>query len=142
MPNVENAKLLLGIVQDNLERFNMECFIGGNANEVEITRERVLNTEDNLCGTTFCLAGFAAVLNGWEIKASPRDRDLFRHPDARPHFSPERPHWEGEGEKFLGISSELAEELFFSSNETALKALTMLAEGHSNAEVRQYLEEA
>lgn len=139
MANVENAELLLRTVAKHLEAFEMsdwtkvtkadapDGFVLELANITEGIQE---------CGTTLCLAGFAGLLDGRKVKVHNEDPStLFSRAYGERLMTPEEEEegyadsWSQIAAEYLGLSSGLRGELFYTSNHQALAMLADLARG-------------
>lgn len=80
-------------------------------------------SENGACGTMYCIAGWAVVLN-WQGGEGDPGRLL----DGRRAMARELntiPHWGALGQKLLGLDDEAADDLFFSDT---MQAPALLAE--------------
>lgn len=82
--------------------------------------EDKLVSEPNVCGTTFCISGFALLFDGWTFK-----RDQM-HPEKE---GEEFKTWTVNGARILGLAEWDARRLFSESNNVALAVVRQLADG-------------
>lgn len=155
MVNIENARTLLADVERHRKAFSMHQWVTwstsqakGNLTTGEFT-VKLENIEEanTMCGTTLCLAGFAAMRVGWkQVFKIVHEEDDYSWIDNK-MVSPEGEtveftldvDWEKIGSDFLGLDKLHAYRLFHhvtlrdsdhdNANEEALDALRQLANG-------------
>jgi hypothetical protein len=125
-----------------LRGFNMSSFfrlgvitLPGEANELTVEA----GVKPSMCGTSLCVAGFAAIEAGWKINLKQEVHGGYKSV-AKSYTSPGpkgsvqfgEPEWEEIGREFLGLREDYAHILFFSyhdDGEQAIEILTKLAFG-------------
>lgn len=81
--------------------------------------------DNNLCGTTACVAGHAAIISG-RVKVDLRTPE---HSEAYYKITfLDDVYWDGAGRKALGISSRMADALFYRHEDHAINILRLLLE--------------
>lgn len=76
------------------------------------------------CDATLCVAGWACIMNGYELVHDDEDREIYAVKGDEKSFVMNK------GAELLGLDGDLANWLFCDTNdETALEALDALAEG-------------
>jgi hypothetical protein len=149
MVNIENAKLLVQDVQRHREAFDMSVWV---FRDRDLTLEAFsklgvdsltfgledIDSANTTCGTTLCLAGFAAMRMGWKQRlgnmTEGSEFNWISSMMIAPWGSskcPNEVNWEEIGADFLGLSHTEACKLFHyaENNTTALEALIQLSEG-------------
>lgn len=142
--NTELAQEVLGFIELNPRRFDVSDYIGGDTENEDFEP-----ASSSACGTVACVAGWAAIFHfdlplvtgSTTIDCGVRDCQV--HPaKVSTIYYYEQPSmgWFDAGQMALGLSEGLARELFLdTSNEQALAALRLLAEGKSEDEVIDFL---
>lgn len=88
--------------------------------DLEFDSQDRLVSEVNVCGTTFCISGFALLLDGW----------TFRRDQTYPEKDGEEfDDWTTTGAKILGLSQSDADILFGETNRVAHHVVRQLAAG-------------
>lgn len=146
MPNRELAQKILSLIEANRAAFNMDSWFHGDRTWTDemAVEPLIIGLEDitPACGTTMCLAGWAAVAQGYVLKSMVLpDRTLhgaFATKDSLEVLYPE-PAVEWSSSKytnFVKLGAELldiplndADALFGTSNEEAEYFLRLLASG-------------
>jgi hypothetical protein len=149
MVNIENAKLLVQDVQRHREAFDMNVWI---FRDQDLTLEAFsklgvdsltfgledIDSANTTCGTTLCLAGFAAMRMGWKQRLGNMiesgEFNWISSMMIAPWGSSKHPNdvnWEKIGADFLDLPQVEACRLFhyIEDNTTALEALIQLSEG-------------
>jgi len=140
MANIENARTLLEVVK--LEKakasgtFNMAYFLRELVPMDDGIEEVIVESTEtaNICGTTLCLAGHAALLAGWKFKFTLRSDEYdwtdegyadvtYIHPSGSLTSEPD---WVYIGIKYLDIDDGLANILFFLTFDDGTCAIDML----------------
>lgn len=128
MVNINTARDVLALIEENPESFDMRDFAG-------VRRD----SNGNVCKTTACIAGHAALISGLVDMSNQitLSGDLV---GINYHFREGVSDWETAGRKALDIGAPLAARLFFTTERPALEALRLLADGEDEEFVLEFLE--
>lgn len=128
MVNVDIAKKIYDQITAYPDTFNMSSWAITRPYMEFVSPAQI----HDVCGTTACLAGHAAILAGRAKLVHHRD-----HVDGKILSSQWLPDsdWVIDGCEALGISVDLGSVLFYKDDDTALDAIRILAEGGSEKDV-------
>lgn len=148
MTNTENARKLVESIEAHRDAFKMSSWAWASNSLTkdhlsELGEEEVVFSLEDIdsarttCGTTLCIAGFAAMHEGWKTKFV-RGSDAYSVWIETWMVSPrgeemdvDDVEWEKIGAEFLGLDPQTASRLFHyvDDNRIALEALRELANG-------------
>lgn len=122
MANIELAKKLYEMFSDNPMLLDMNSWVEG----AEVDELEVADLNIHACGTTACLAGWAAIEH---FNIEPTLKNFGDGWHGVEYVEPEGTTWEDAGIEALGIGDALANSLFFVREWMAMLALKDLADG-------------
>lgn len=149
MPNEEAAARILRQIELERNAFDMAYFHSRDGWRELPSNDIIIGFGDTEkraeCGTTLCIAGWAALDAGWKINYH-REDGWVRKITINPNGMAEEIPWEAEGRKQLGLSEHFAEFLFLTlangGDDAALAVLCQLAEGRDEDEIEEFTEHA
>ncbi len=127
MVDTHMFRLVREAIRREPDSFNMTTF-------ANTRRDR----NGEVCGTTACIAGHAALISGRVIPRFDTEHDCYNFETPMGTL----PEWERIGREELDIGIGLADSLFFTGSDTALIAVDMLIAGAQESTVVRFLTDA
>lgn len=144
------AETILGRINKHRAAFEMESWHDENVEKAfdvfedghVVVLEDIENA-DNTCGTTLCIAGFAALEAGWKQKFYKGDRpwnSYFRWIDPDGFLNSDGPSFRSEGAEYMDLTEHQSHALFYTThdNDLAISRLERLAAGEDAETVLGY----